>query len=1428
MPTAIQTRLWLAAPLILSLNQSLLQASEPSTILDALLECSRQVEPANAATRRGLAEAKVQCSPWHVIGPFKDAEYGVFAREFETAFAPEKDVVARSNQPAELDKVYQSHPVIGAPDSSRGWVAHPEWTDGYFNALPSGPPPGRNEVTYLYRTITCAAPVEAPVWLVTLDAAKAWLDGKQILDAPIRGGAGQRFLQVSFKVPLHAGENRLLLKIAKCFQTNGFSFAIDGLHPIHPVLKGQPLTHDEGGFDLTYEPYASALRQQTSEAQHTFLDPHWYVKRDTWRETLLASRQAAAVVAKPRGDLPYKSQVLRQKDGPQHVRLNVSGRKWLVLVCTIGGDNYDYDDTIWAEPKLVARDGTETRLVDLQPTEAQVGFDRLHVLKDGVGRTLQIGQRQFTHGYWAHAPSRLVYLLDGRYEWIDTWFGLDAAAVVSGTAEFIIADSIDSAALTESPRYVDLRLIPLLTRDFPGKDQRHEIQREAADGIWETITSAGQNELLCQRYAAAIFHTMRLSPDEAGRVLQRNKMEGLAALRSLYHQTKQLDESLKRLRQFRFDVKPLPTYDPPVLAMQQAMEKVAPTPGGVAYLARLEPVREKARAALAAHQAGRPGAAKAILAAAESLERFQEESVRAIGPILFVRHRTFGRINAVDPYDLDVRGPASIALFDPAKPELPPRAVYHDPDGAVWQASLSYDAKTVFFAARRQNVPGAWHIFEIGIDGRNLRQITNGPQSDIAPVELPDGQILFVSNRAGNQNVCQANRAGALYVCRRDGTNVHRVSANTLSDHTPAVMDDGRVMFTRWDYGVDKGVFQRHGVWTMNPDGSHLQLFFGNVKLDPNAFWQCVPVPGRPEVISTFGGHHAGPYGVAGLLWNHLGIEAPRGTGFRFLTPEYPSYFDGAFWNGYMDPHPLNENEFLVSYGGDGGQKSRLFLLDSRGNKTCLWEEAGDLGCYNPLALHARLRPPVIPISSTPRNFEYVDPVVAGICPNDTNHGTFLLSDVTNGLQGHVRRGEIKALQIMELVPKTRPHTGGYAWNVSPTIGRGTFYVRRLIGIVPVEEDGSAHFTAPAVRDISFNALDAEGRVVQKMGSTTQTMPGEVQSCYGCHVYDRAPSVKFNRLSLAARRPPCTPVRPDWGTNGILDYCLVVQPVWDRHCVRCHSGPRPAGNLDLSSDKTRYFNMSYDMLIDRGFIHHVPQNGADQDHTTPRANGSLASRLVTGKYLESGHFGVALSQDDLQRVYTWIDANVPYYHTYLYTDGGVNGARDRWYAKPGWASNDGLADAWFQKQFAPVFLRRCHDCHRHTVEISDAWLGRNLVTVTSKVWSDITLMDQGLQIEGAVATFGPEYRINLTHPEWSQMLTAPLAREAGGLGCCKGPDGKAIFKGINDPDYRRMLGALQKGKQMLELNPRVDMLPRPDPAHPEAYAPGLQRRRVMP
>ena len=636
-----------------------LTAQELSAVSESLLRRLRQLELARAeAATRPIIEADVQCGPWHCIGPFKDAEYGVFSREFDTAFEPEKDVIASGDRPTELDKMYHSVPVVGAPEGARRWTAHPDWADGYYNPLPSGPPPGRNEVLYLYRTITCASSVEVTAWLVTLDAGKAWLNGKQALDAPIRVGAGQRFLQASFKLPLKAGENRLLLKITKCFQKNGFSFALEGMHPVHPVLKGQAPAHGAGGFKPANEPYASANWQPDGAGKEG--DPSWYARKQTWQESFLASRQAA-VAGRPSG-LPYSTRVLRQVDGPQHVRLNVSGLRQLVLVCTIGGDNYDYDDTIWADPKLVASDGKETWLTDLKPAQAKVGYLELFVNRNYAGKALKIGSRAFERGFWAHAPSVLVFDLAGKYEWFETWFGLDALAVRSGSSEFVIGDSVESA----SPPALDANLHALLSRDFPGRQPRQEMEREFADGIWDGIVSACQTNTLCDRYSAAILRTLEL-PGEAAEGLPRERnAEALLMLRGLYQQVKRLNESLSKLRRFRFEVEPLPTYDSSVLAMQQAFDTRAPTAGGAAYLARMALARDQARAALATYEAGRQGAAMALLGAAEAVQRFQYDSIRAVGPILFARHPSFGRINAVDPYDTEGRGPASLAVFDPA------------------------------------------------------------------------------------------------------------------------------------------------------------------------------------------------------------------------------------------------------------------------------------------------------------------------------------------------------------------------------------------------------------------------------------------------------------------------------------------------------------------------------------------------------------------------------------------------------------------------------------------------------------------------------------------------------------------------------------------------------------------------------------------
>jgi hypothetical protein len=246
---------------------------------------------------------------------------------------------------------------------------------------------------------------------------------------------------------------------------------VAGLHPIHPLVAGQAPA--EGlDFHTARQPYASALWQRAGEGGAS--SPVWYAKKDDWRATLLASRKAMAKAAEHRDGLPYWSRVLRQKDVPQHIRVNVSGLRRLTLVCTIGGDNFNYDDTIWADPKLIAKDGKETSLVDLKPLESQVGFMTLFVNENYAGKRLSIGDRPFQRGFWAHAPSVLVFDLGGKYEWFDTWFGLDALAVQPGSSEFGIGEDAASATPRGAAEAALLRLARCLADGVRGICARTE------------------------------------------------------------------------------------------------------------------------------------------------------------------------------------------------------------------------------------------------------------------------------------------------------------------------------------------------------------------------------------------------------------------------------------------------------------------------------------------------------------------------------------------------------------------------------------------------------------------------------------------------------------------------------------------------------------------------------------------------------------------------------------------------------------------------------------------------------------------------------------------------------------------------------------------------------------------------------------------
>ncbi len=929
--------------------------------------------------------------------------------------------------------------------------------------------------------------------------------------------------------------------------------------------------------------------------------------------------------------------------------------------------------------------------------------------------------------------------------------------------------------------------------------RRYREDCAQADGIDLKASAASQRDA----YVAAILRRLSL-PLAAGALLSKVKDDPQSqALEQLHFRACRFADALQRVLDFQTEIAPLPMYDPARLRMAEVLDSsVASTTAGAAYLARMATVKPAVDKAVAAWEADSVDCEELILQAAEAIDGLWREQTRGLPPIAFIRCPPFA-INAISPYIARGASPAAICVLDPRAPHQPPRVVYDDPSGTLFDMNVSYDGRTVFFAARRPGVEGGWQIYEIGTDGRGLKQITHGPSDNISPLLLPSGELMFVSTRAGNVVVCQQGASGVLYVCERDGENVRRVSGNTLSDHSPAILNDGRVLFTRWDYGVDKNVFARQTPWTMNPDGTRFQLFFGNTIEDPNGFWEARAIPGRPEVLCVFGPHHNYHAGMIGLIWNQLGFEAPRGEGFRWITDEMPSVGDTTLPWGYQDPYPLSERMFLVSFGGDGGRKNRLYLLDDRGNRRCLHEAPDNLGCWNPLPLRPRACPPVLSPASENPQFVDRDPTERNLAPDDSLTGTYVLQDVYRGLSPAVERGEVKAIQIVEQVPRVGTIQGLALFGHWTTISRGTMYVRRVIGTVPVEADGSAHFTAPAHRDISLNVLDAEGRAIRRMGSTTQLMPGETVGCVGCHERrDTAPLHASGIVPTALRRAASVPQYPAWTDRGVLDFNRVVQPVLDEYCVECHSGPQPEAAIDLSGDKTHFFSMAYDQLLDRGLVHYIPVAGTDHAESAPYTRGAMVSGLR--KYIETDHCGEVLPPEARRRIYTWIDTNVPYYGTYDVTDRRAVGGRDRWYVED--------ADGWFQQEFLPVFNRRCMPCHQQYVTPNTYNYnpgGNGQILVSSKLWTDTALRQFQLG-HGRISytgQIGPDHRINLTHPEFSQMLTAPLPEKAGGLGLCQPREGlPGPFADKSDPDYQAILRALQRGHERLKAHPRTDML----------------------
>ncbi len=687
-------------------------------------------------------------------------------------------------------------------------------------------------------------------------------------------------------------------------------------------------------------------------------------------------------------------------------------------------------------------------------------------------------------------------------------------------------------------------------------------------------------------------------------------------------------------------------------------------------------------------------------------------------------------------------------------PDAKPLELVSSPAGEILDCDLSYDGRKVLFSWRRQQHEG-YHLWTVDIDGTHLQQLTEGPWHDYNACWLPDGDIAFLTTRSPQFAYCWHAPVGTLHRMSPDGSKLRKLSANYLNDFTPSVLDDGRIIYSRWEY-VDRPAIPIQSMWTINPDGTDLSVYFGNRVLSPGTFMEARSIPGTSKVVCTMTGHNGPTRGAIGLIDRGRGVNAQ--AAIENLTPDVPvPAVDQGNGNTsgtkqYSCPRPLDGQRFLVSMRGPVAVRT----FSGRCRSTVLPAPTDGMQYFWAQPVRPRARPPVIASSLVGEN------------PPRENSGasaTLFLQDVYNGLEPYVARGEVAAIRVVREMQKTvriDPRLRAFGFQF-PVISCGATYAGKMVlGDVPVGADGSACFRVPAGVPIYFIALDHEGRAVQRMRSFTHLVPGEVQGCVGCHEHRR--QTPRPRTPAALGHEPLDLQPPEWGLGG-FDYARIVQPVLDRYCAGCHNPLDAPGGVDLSGDRTDFFNVSYDVLARenqgrRGspYVNWIPTyNGQEWNilEIEPRSWGSyrsvLADLVLSGHLDAEGKPRVEMDPAGRRRILAWIDLDVPYYGSSETAYPEATGCRR-------------IYPAGLDAVLAEVAARRCAECHPQ---------GK----LPRRIWTRIT------------------------RPRLNGFLLAPLARAAGGSQRC----GRAVFASTDDPDYQAILQTFTPVVQMLAKTPRMDM-----------------------
>ncbi|MEE9601686.1 MAG: hypothetical protein V3V75_00170, partial [Thermoguttaceae bacterium] len=592
--------------------------------------------------------------------------------------------------------------------------------------------------------------------------------------------------------------------------------------------------------------------------------------------------------------------------------------------------------------------------------------------------------------------------------------------------------------------------------------------------------------------------------------------------------------------------------------------------------------------------------------------------------------------------------------------------------GSFVSPELSFDAKKIAFAYvectgdgkhRHHTDPsrGHWHeessfhVFTVDADGSDLRQLTDGTWNDFDPCFLPSGRIAFMTERRGGYLRCgRVCPTYTLFDMKPDGSEIDCLSYHETNEWHPSLTHDGRIIYTRWDY-VDRHGCTAHMPWITTPDGRDSRAVHGNFAprpIRPDMEVNIRAIPGSHKFVATAAPHHGQAYGSLVVFDPRIEDDDAMGP-IKRITPEvdFPETQGGK--QVYGTAWPLSEKYYLCVYDsamqhkpGRQGQPHQpgnygIYLVDVFGNKELIYRDP-TIACLDPIPMRPRVMPTAMAetiVRDIPDR-PYVAPPKKGEQPKEA---TLAVIDVYKGLKPWPEGTKIKTLRVVQILPMSvpsgplRPHEVGLRL---PSAKDSVNLCRYVLGTVPVEEDGSAHFTVPAHIEMFFQALDEDGLAVQSMRSSTYLQEGDNVVCIGCHEPKMTTPERITTLPAAMRRPPSRLKADVEGANP-FSYPRLVQPVLDKHCVDCH---------EKEKDKT--FSLKARPITKEkwytSYKHLAPKYGfwnyGDGYRTTPGKFGARVAPLF--EILGKGHYDVKLTDEEMHRITLWLDLTSIFYGVY--------------------------------------------------------------------------------------------------------------------------------------------------------------------------------------